>query len=119
MRDSRRPPGGRNDRVGHGVIDPVAALTAARKLLAENGSVLVVDLLTEDELTAPGPALEQQEYGWSLTVCLPGAMGDPTSAETGTMMRPSILRKYALDAGFTNVTIHPVENDKFRFYELT
>jgi 2-polyprenyl-3-methyl-5-hydroxy-6-metoxy-1,4-benzoquinol methylase len=103
----------------HDMTNPVAALTAARKLLAENGSVLVIDLLTEDELTTPGPIREQQEYGWSLVACLPGAMGDPASAATGTVMRPSKLREYALDAGFTNVTIHPVENDKFRFYELT
>jgi 2-polyprenyl-3-methyl-5-hydroxy-6-metoxy-1,4-benzoquinol methylase len=103
----------------HDMTHPVAALTAARKLLAENGSVLVLDLWTEEELTAPGPVREQQEYGWSLTVCLPGAMGDPTSAATGAVMRPSTLRAYALQAGFTNVTIHPVENDKFRFYELT
>ncbi|MBP2326751.1 2-polyprenyl-3-methyl-5-hydroxy-6-metoxy-1,4-benzoquinol methylase [Kibdelosporangium banguiense] len=103
----------------HDMTHPVAALTAARKLLADNGSVLVIDLWTEEELTTPGPVREQQEYGWSLTVCLPGAMGDPTSAETGTVMRPATLRKYALEAGFTNVTIHPIENDKFRFYELT
>jgi 2-polyprenyl-3-methyl-5-hydroxy-6-metoxy-1,4-benzoquinol methylase len=103
----------------HDMTQPVAALTAARKLLADNGSVLVIDLLTEEELTAPGSVREQQEYGWSLVACLPGAMGDPASAQTGTMMRPSKLREYALEAGFTDVTIHPVDNDKFRFYELS
>jgi 2-polyprenyl-3-methyl-5-hydroxy-6-metoxy-1,4-benzoquinol methylase len=103
----------------HDMSQPVAALKAARKLLADNGSVLVVDLLTEDRLTAPGPVREQQEYGWSLVACLPNAMGDPTSAATGTVMRPATLRAYALEAGFTNVTIQPVENDKFRFYELS
>ncbi|WP_218023303.1 SAM-dependent methyltransferase [Nocardia altamirensis] len=103
----------------HDMTHPVAALAAARKLLAEKGSVLVVDLWTEDELTAPGSVREQQEYGWSLTACLPGAMGDQTSAATGAVMRPATLRTYAHEAGFTNVTIHPIDNDKFRFYELT
>ncbi|MFG1797633.1 SAM-dependent methyltransferase [Nocardia sp. NPDC049149] len=103
----------------HDMTHPVAALAAARKLLAEKGSVLVIDLWTEDELTAPGSVREQQEYGWSLTACLPGAMGDQTSAATGAVMRPATLRTYAREAGFTNVTIHPIDNDKFRFYELT
>lgn len=103
----------------HDMTHPVAALSAARKLLAEKGSVLVADLWTEEELTAPGSVREQQEYGWSVTACLPGAMGDPASAVTGAVMRPATLRTYALEAGFTTVTIHPIDNDKFRFYELT
>ena len=103
----------------HDMTHPVAVLKTARKLLAENGSVLVVDLWTEEEFTAPGSVREQQEYGWSITACLPGAMGDPTSAATGAVMRPSTLRAYATEAGFTDVTVHPVRNEKFRFYELT
>ncbi|MET0233042.1 MAG: class I SAM-dependent methyltransferase [Kibdelosporangium sp.] len=103
----------------HDMAQPVASLKAARQLLADNGSVLVLDLRTEEELTTPGPVREQQEYGWSLVACLPDGMGDPASAATGAVMRPSTLRKYAQEAGFTDVTIVPVDNDKFWFYQLT
>lgn len=33
-------------------------------------------------------------------------------------MRPTILRGYALEAGFTDVEIMPIEHDFFRFYRL-
>lgn len=45
-------------------------------------------------------------------------MGVPDSA-TGTVMRPDILRKYALKAGFRTVGILPVAADKWQFYLLT
>jgi hypothetical protein len=40
------------------------------------------------------------------------------SAGTGTVMRPSILKRYALEAGFTDVQTLPIEHDFFRFYRL-
>ena len=45
-------------------------------------------------------------------------MANPPSAGTGTMMRPSVLRGYALDAGFRDVQTLPIEHDFFRFYRL-
>jgi hypothetical protein len=55
-------------------------------------------------------------YGWSTVHCLPVGMVDQPSAGTGTVMRPSQLRKYALEAGFADVEILPVENEFWRFY---
>jgi hypothetical protein len=37
---------------------------------------------------------------------------------TGTVMRPATLRDYALQAGFQEVQILPIEHDLFRFYGL-
>jgi hypothetical protein len=34
-------------------------------------------------------------------------------------MRPETLRAYALDAGFGDVEVLPIENDFWRFYRLT
>jgi ubiquinone/menaquinone biosynthesis C-methylase UbiE len=103
----------------HDMSRPVEALRAALGLLSEGGSVVVGDELVEDEFTAPASEREQYEYGWSVVSCLPGAMGDPHTAATGAVMRPSTLRAYARKAGFNEVEVFPItERSYFRFYRL-
>ncbi|CAM4046452.1 bifunctional 2-polyprenyl-6-hydroxyphenol methylase/3-demethylubiquinol 3-O-methyltransferase UbiG [Kibdelosporangium persicum] len=102
----------------HDMTHPVDTLRTARGLLAPGGTVLVVDTKPGEEFTAPGPLVEQFEYGWSLVACLPATMGDPASAMTGTVMRPATMRKYAEEAGFSDVSILPIESDTWRFYRL-
>ncbi|MET9275968.1 methyltransferase domain-containing protein [Kribbella sp. NPDC003557] len=102
----------------HDIPRPVDALRSARQLLAPGGSVLILDELVEDEFTAPASELERYHYGWSLMSCLPDAMGDPESAATGAVMRPTTLRRYATEAGFQEVQILPFRTTLFRFYRL-
>lgn len=45
-------------------------------------------------------------------------MAEQPSAETGAVMRPDTLRRYAADAGYERVEIAPIEHDLFRFYAL-
>ena len=93
------------------------ALSAARRVLAEDGTVLVVDGLVAEEFAVPASPRERTEYGWSV-VCLPGAMGDPQTAATGAVMRPSMLHQYALQAGFGAVEVLPIHTEYWRFYRL-
>jgi 2-polyprenyl-3-methyl-5-hydroxy-6-metoxy-1,4-benzoquinol methylase len=102
----------------HDMARPVEALRGAREMLAAGGTVLVADELVEDEFTAPASDLERYHYGWSVLSCLPDAMGDPQTAATGAVMRPSILRRYATEAGFRDVQILPITTDYWRFYRL-
>lgn len=103
----------------HDMSRPIEALRAARGMLFEGGSVVVADEVVEDEFVAPAPDRERYEYGWSMLSCLPGAMGDPQTAATGAVMRPSTLRRYASEAGFRAVDVLPVtERSYFRFYHL-
>ena len=102
----------------HDVSRPVDALSAARQMLSQDGTVLVVDGLVADELTVPATPLERFAYGWSVVSCLPGAMGDPQTAATGAVMRPSVLRQYALQAGFGEVEVLPIHTGSWRFYRL-
>jgi predicted O-methyltransferase YrrM len=102
----------------HDMSRPVEALSAARRALAEDGTLLVADGLVAEEFTVPASPRERTEYGWSVVSCLPGAMGDPQTAATGAVMRPSVLRKYALQAGFGEVEILPIHTDYWRFYRL-
>ncbi len=102
----------------HDLPDPVAVLGAARRMCAEGGGVLVMDERVPEAFTGPGDPVEQMMYGVSLLVCLPDGLSHRPSVATGTVMRPSVLRGYALEAGFGDVEVLPIEHDVFRFYRL-
>jgi ubiquinone/menaquinone biosynthesis C-methylase UbiE len=102
----------------HDMSRPVDALRAAREMLSEDGTMLVVDELVQDEFTAPASDRDRHEYGWSVVSCLPGAMGDPQTRATGAVMRPSVLRRYATEAGFRGVEVLPIATEYWRFYRL-
>lgn len=68
---------------------------------------------------ARNDATEPFMYGFSVLHCLPVGMVDRRSAATGTVMRPDTLRQYALEAGFQEVTILPIENFFYAFYRLS
>jgi 2-polyprenyl-3-methyl-5-hydroxy-6-metoxy-1,4-benzoquinol methylase len=103
----------------HDMARPADVLRAAREVLASPGWVVVADELVEDEFTAPASLLERYVYGWSVVGCLPAVMGDPQTAATGAVMRPATLRRYAAEAGFTDMEVLPVKAETFRFYLLT
>jgi 2-polyprenyl-3-methyl-5-hydroxy-6-metoxy-1,4-benzoquinol methylase len=102
----------------HDMSRPIDALSAARHALADDGTLLVADGLVNEEFTAPASPRERTEYAWSVISCLPGAMADPQTAATGAVMRPLVLRKYALQAGFRDVQTLPIDTDYWRFYRL-
>jgi 2-polyprenyl-3-methyl-5-hydroxy-6-metoxy-1,4-benzoquinol methylase len=102
----------------HDMAQPVAALMAAKQMLAPAGSVLIVDERVAEQFTAPGDDIERLMYGWSFLHCLPTGMAEQPSAATGTVMRPDTLRAYAKEAGFSSVEILPVEHLFFRFYRV-
>ncbi len=102
----------------HDMSQPVDALSAARAMLADGGSVLVCDERVQETFTAPGDEVERIMYGWSILLCLTNGMADEPSAATGTVMRASTLRAYASDAGLPHVEVLPIEHLFFRFYRL-
>jgi hypothetical protein len=73
---------------------------------------------SSEHFTAPGDELERLMYGFSITHCLPVGRTESESAATGTVMRPSALRNYALEAGFSRVEVLPIEHEMWRFYRL-
>lgn len=102
----------------HDMSDPVSALCTMRKLIGKNGVAIVMDERVGDTFTATGNDVEWIMYGWSVLHCLPVGMADRPSVGTGTVMRAGMLRRYALEAGFRDVEILPIENYFFRFYRL-
>jgi 2-polyprenyl-3-methyl-5-hydroxy-6-metoxy-1,4-benzoquinol methylase len=103
----------------HDMARPVEVLRTIRRLLAEEGTVIIADERVAEEFAAPGDEVERLMYGWSVLHCLPVGMAEQPSAATGTAMRPETLRRYAAEAGFHGVEILPIENDFWRFYRLT
>ena len=103
----------------HDLSDPVGALRAARALLSPGGVVLVGDGKTAETFRAPGDESERVRYGCSVLHCLPVGMANQPSAGTGTVMRPGTVRAYARAAGFARVDVLPVDDDAWRFYQLT
>jgi len=102
----------------HDMAQPVAALQAMRQLAGERGAVLVVDERVGDAFTAAGNDVEWMMYGWSILHCLPVGKAETPSAETGTVLRPDTLRRYAREAGFRRTEILAIDNLFFRFYRL-
>jgi 2-polyprenyl-3-methyl-5-hydroxy-6-metoxy-1,4-benzoquinol methylase len=103
----------------HDMSDPVSVLRAMRRLVGEGGTVLIVDEWVPDAFAPNGDAVERMMYGFSVLHCLPVGMVETPSAETGTVMRRPMFRRYAEEAGFHSVDELPIANDFFRFYRLT
>jgi 2-polyprenyl-3-methyl-5-hydroxy-6-metoxy-1,4-benzoquinol methylase len=103
----------------HDMPNPVAVLGAMRRLVGEGGTVLIVDEKVADTFGAIGDDVERFMYGFSILHCLPVGMVDQPSAETGTVIRESTMRRYAEEAGFQAVEVLPIEHDFFRFYRMT
>ncbi len=89
-----------------------------RQLVGNAGAVLVVEERVGETFTAAGNDVEWMMYGWSILHCLPVGKAEAPSAETGTVMRPDTLRRYALEAGFRSVEILPIDHFFFRLYRL-
>lgn len=102
----------------HDMPRPVEVLATMRKLAGSEGAVIVMDERVAEEFTAPADPVERLMYGYSILICLPDSMSHSPSAATGTVMRPSTLRQYALAAGFSEVETLPIEHEFFRFYRL-
>jgi hypothetical protein len=102
----------------HDLPDPVGVLATMRRLAGERGTVIVMDERVAETFTAPGDEVERLMYGYSIMCCLADGMSHQPSAGTGTVMRPSTLRDYAVKAGFADIEVLDIANDFFRFYRL-
>jgi SAM-dependent methyltransferase len=102
----------------HDLAHPIEALASIRAMLIPGGCLIVGDERASETFTAPGDELERLLYGFSILHCLPASRTETASAATGTVLRPATLRAYAIEAGFRDVRILPVEHDMWRFYRL-
>ena len=102
----------------HDMAQPLAALRGMRSLLAEGGQVLIAEERVGQTFHAPGDHRERAAYGWSVLYCLPVGRSRTPSAATGAVLRPSRLAHFAAEAGFRDVTVAPIDDPVWRFYQL-
>jgi 2-polyprenyl-3-methyl-5-hydroxy-6-metoxy-1,4-benzoquinol methylase len=102
----------------HDMARPIDVLKGIRAMVGEEANVVVADERVGERFTIPAEEQEVYAYGWSVVDCLSSSMGDPSFAQTGAVMRPETLRRYALEAGFRRTEILPVEDRQWRFYRL-
>lgn len=103
----------------HDMSDPVSVLAAIRSMVSSEGTVIVMDERVGECFTGEPDPVEQLMYGFSLLCCLPDGRNAAESVATGTVMRPATLERYATEAGFSGIEILPIDNDFFRFYQLS
>ncbi|MBO3751155.1 methyltransferase domain-containing protein [Streptosporangiaceae bacterium NEAU-GS5] len=86
----------------HDLGDPAAALAHARKALASDGAVLVVEPNAADDYTANlGNPLAALSYAASTFQCTPAALAQPGGVALGAQAGPGAVRELAADAGFS------------------
>ncbi len=83
------------------MAQPVQVLAAMRRMVKDDGVVMIMDEAVGDAFTGTGDDIEKLMYGFSILICLPDGLSSQPSVGTGTVMRPSTLRSYAEEAGFT------------------
>jgi len=96
----------------HDLGDPAAALAHARKALAPDGAVLVVEPNAADDYVANlANPLAALSYAASTFQCTPAALAQPGGVSLGAQAGPSAVRRLATDAGYSHfraVTENPV-----------
>src|ERR1700751_3767227 len=96
----------------HDLGDPAAALAHARKALASDGAVLVVEPDAADDYAANlASPMAPLSYAASTFQCTPAALAQPGGAALGAQAGPAAVRQLAADAGFSrfrHVTQTPV-----------
>jgi SAM-dependent methyltransferase len=96
----------------HDLGDPAAALAYARKALAPDGAVLVVEPNAADDYAANlASPLAALNYAASTFQCTPAALAQPGGVALGAQAGPAAVRQLADDAGFSRfrqVTQTPV-----------
>ena len=100
----------------HDLADPVAALAALRRVTRDEGAVLVIDERTAESFAPSGDPIERLLYAFSILHCLPAGRDAAASVATGTVMRPDVFERYAIEAGFATVEVLDIEHPMFRFY---
>ncbi len=102
----------------HDMARPVEALQAMHGLIGTDGAIIAIEPRVPDTFRAPGDLFDQFHYLGSLLFCLPTGMAEQPSAATGQVMRPATLRRYAMEAGFREVKILPIEHPRMCVYRL-
>ena len=85
----------------HDMGDPVGALRHAREVLAEDGTVMLVEPFAADTLEGNLNPIGRIAYSASTVVCTPASLAQEVGAGLGAQAGEARLRHVAEEAGFT------------------
>ena len=108
--DASELPAGRYDLVTmfdclHDMGDPAAAARAARRALADDGTLMVVEPMAGDHVEDNLHPVGRVFYGASALVCTPCSLAQPGARALGAQAGPATLTALLRDAGFSRVRI--------------
>ena len=89
----------------HDMGDPVGALKQARRKLAEDGTVLIVEPLAKDELQENFNPVGRLYFGFSTMVCTPASLSQEVGLGLGAQAGPKRLREVIQAGGFSRVRV--------------
>jgi 2-polyprenyl-3-methyl-5-hydroxy-6-metoxy-1,4-benzoquinol methylase len=101
----------------HDMPDPLGALRAARAVIAERGSVMLVEPASWDTVAETLNPVGKVFAGASLLICLPSGLSAPPAAGLGNQAGPARTCQLAHDAGFSVARV-AATTDFNRVYEL-
>jgi 2-polyprenyl-3-methyl-5-hydroxy-6-metoxy-1,4-benzoquinol methylase len=85
----------------HDMPDPGGALSAARKAVADDGSVMLVEPASADTVAEMLNPIGKVYAGASLLICLPSGLSAPPATGLGNQAGPARTCALARDAGFS------------------
>jgi SAM-dependent methyltransferase len=108
--DATDLPAGRFDLITmfdclHDMGDPLAAARAARRALAPDGTLMVVEPMAGDRTADNLNPLGRVFYGASVLVCTPASLDQPGAAALGPQAGPARLTELLIDAGFARARV--------------
>ena len=86
----------------HDMGDPVAAATRARRALADDGTLLLVEPQAGDDLADNLNPISRLFYAGSVFLCTPSSLAQPGATGLGAQAGPSRLLEVLAEAGFTH-----------------
>jgi SAM-dependent methyltransferase len=89
----------------HDMGDPGAAARAARRALAGDGVLMVVEPLAGDRVEDNLHPLGRVFYGASALICTPCSLAQPGARALGPQAGPAVLTAVLRDAGFSRVRV--------------
>jgi SAM-dependent methyltransferase len=89
----------------HDMGDPGAAARAARRALADDGTLMVVEPAAGDTVLDNLNPIGRVFYAGSTLICTPASLAQPGAAALGAQAGPARLTAVLADAGFTRVRV--------------
>jgi ubiquinone/menaquinone biosynthesis C-methylase UbiE len=104
----------------HDMGDPVGALSAARRVLAPGGRVLLLEFAATDDVADNLHPMGRLFYGVSTLICTANAVSQQVNGTEplGTLAGPAALSEVARQAGFAEVRLIPTETQMNLVLEL-